>query len=338
MGCKCSPCSVGGEARDWGDDSRGFARRPRRNGDNASPSKRGISGLHLTTINHTCAGCRKQWESKRLGEPRNLRESERLNQTSQIPIRRGAFNVVAESDDWIVVEKPPFMEAHPSKPNGRPTLWDGLRQLLAYEVVNGGQVSIINRLDRETSGLTLAAKHRDAARFFCKEMEARRIMKEYLALVWGWPERDEFEVDAAILRHGDRQPSRIHLKQMVHPEGARAVTRFHVERRFTKSTTAGERFAIVRAFPQTGRMHQIRVHLAHAGHSVVGDKIYGPDEGCYLEFIQTGWTAALATRLLLPRHALHSTALAVPSAGLAWESPLPADIREWTNDEMPDQA
>lgn len=260
-----------------------------------------------------------------------LREGELLDEASQFPIRRPAFNIVAESDDWIVVDKPPFMEAHPSKPNGRPTLWDGLRGLLAYEIVNGGQVSIINRLDRETSGLTLVAKKREAARNFCMEMEARRIGKEYLAVVWGWPERDDFEVDAAILRQGERQPSRIYLKQMAHPEGARAVTRFRVERRFEKSTPTGERFAIVRAFPQTGRMHQIRVHLAHAGHPVLGDKIYGPDESCYLEFIKTGWTPALASRLLLARHALHSTALAVPSMGLAWASPLPPDIVDFTD-------
>ena len=59
--------------------------------------------------------------------------------------------MIAESADWLVADKPPFLEAHPSKPNGRQTLWDGLRALLAYELVNGGQVSIINRLDRETS-------------------------------------------------------------------------------------------------------------------------------------------------------------------------------------------
>jgi 23S rRNA pseudouridine1911/1915/1917 synthase len=232
-----------------------------------------------------------------------------------------------------VVEKPPFLEVHPSKPNGRKTLWDGLRALLAYEIINGGQVSIINRLDRETSGLTLVAKHRDAARSFCREMESRRIAKEYLALVWGWPAEDAFGVEAPILRQGDRQHSRIYLKQMVHPEGARASTEFRVACRFTRETPDGSRFALVRAFPKTGRMHQIRVHLAHAGYPIVGDKIYGPDEGCYLEFIQTGWTQALASRLLLPRHALHSAALAVPSHGLAWHSPLPPDLATWA--ELP---
>jgi 23S rRNA pseudouridine1911/1915/1917 synthase len=246
----------------------------------------------------------------------------------------GRLNVVDESPDWIVVEKPPFMEAHPSKPNGRRTLWDELRDLLSYELANGGQVSIINRLDRETSGLTLIAKHRAAARDLGRQMMARQVEKEYLALVWGWPVDDAFEVDAPLLRQGDRQDSRIYLKQCVHADGAQARTHFHVEQRYTGSTTNGDRFSLIRAFPQTGRMHQIRVHLSHAGYPIVGDKLYGPDEGCYLEFIQTGWTPALAGRLLLPRHALHSAALRLPGAGLAWSSPLYPDLAEWAGENL----
>ena len=244
------------------------------------------------------------------------------------------FTVIAEAADWLVVDKPPFLEAHPSKPNGRATLWDGLRALLAFELVNGGQVSIINRLDRETSGLTLIAKNRPTARQFCQLMMARRIEKEYYALVWGWPEADAFTVDAPILRQGDREHSDIHLRQMVHPEGAVARTHFRLEACFNLETTNGYRFALMRAFPETGRMHQIRVHLSHAGHPVVGDKIYGPDPGCYLEFIRTGWTPALAARLLLPRHALHSTAMRLPDVGLGWQSPLAPDLREWAGENL----
>jgi 23S rRNA pseudouridine1911/1915/1917 synthase len=245
------------------------------------------------------------------------------------PAEPHRFTVIDESANWLVVDKPPFLEVHPSKPHGRATLWDGLRALLAYELVNGGQVSIINRLDRETSGLTLVAKNRDTAREFHRQMEARRVEKEYLALVWGWPETEAFTVDAPILRQGKREPSSIYLKQAAHPEGAIARTQFRVESTFTLETSNGSRFALIRALPETGRMHQIRVHLAHAGHPVVGDKIYGPDEGCYLEFIRTGWTPELASRLLLPRHALHSTILRLPDAGLAWESPLAADLAAW---------
>lgn len=250
-------------------------------------------------------------------------------QLSTTPIR-----IIDETADWIVVDKPPFIEAHPSKPNGRATLWDGLRELLSFELANGGQVSLINRLDRETSGLTLVAKTHDSARALHMEMQERQFRKEYLALVWGWPAAEEFEVDAPILRQGEQGPSRIYLKQTVHPAGAVARTAFRVERRFTGTTSNGDRFSLVRAFPETGRMHQIRVHLAHAGFPVVGDKIYGPDEGCYLEFIDTGWTPALAEQLLLPRHALHSTALHLPTRGLSWHSPLATDLTRWVGENL----
>ena len=76
------------------------------------------------------------------------------------------FSIVAEREDFIVVDKPPFLLVHPSKPTGMRTLWGELKHLLAFEIANGGQVSIVNRLDRETSGLVLVAKNSGAARRF----------------------------------------------------------------------------------------------------------------------------------------------------------------------------
>src|SRR3954462_13471920 len=98
------------------------------------------------------------------------------------------FAVVAESDDFIVVDKPPFLLVHPTKPSNARTLWGELKQLLAFEIANGGQVSIVNRLDRETSGLVLVAKNSTTARRFGLLMQEQRIAKEYLAIVWGWPQ------------------------------------------------------------------------------------------------------------------------------------------------------
>jgi 23S rRNA pseudouridine1911/1915/1917 synthase len=239
------------------------------------------------------------------------------------------IRVVAESDDWIVIDKPAHLAAHPSKPDGSFTLWHAVRELLAYELANGGQVSIINRLDRETSGLTLIAKNAAAARRFGMAMERRAIHKEYLALVLGWPEHDLYEIDAPLARLGDFKTSRIWLKQAVHPAGAPARTTVRVEQRFGRETSNGSRFALLRALPETGRMHQIRVHLAHIGHPVVGDKIYGPDESCYLRFIETGWTPALEQQLLLSRHALHSQVLEIPGENLRWTAPLPRDMATW---------
>jgi len=240
------------------------------------------------------------------------------------PASRGArIPIVAESPDWIIIDKPPLLQVHPSKPSDSATMWHLLRDLLVYELVNGGQVSIINRLDRETSGLVLIAKTKPAARHFSMQMERGAIAKQYLALVSGWPAADHFTIDEPLLRQGIHLPSRIYLKQCVHPAGFPSRTTFQVERRFIRNDFP---FAQVRAFPATGRMHQIRVHLAHAGHPVIGDKIYGPSEENYLTFIQTGWTPALAKTLLLPRHALHSAVLEIPGDNLRWQSPLPPDL------------
>jgi 23S rRNA pseudouridine1911/1915/1917 synthase len=239
------------------------------------------------------------------------------------------FPIVDECDDYVVVDKPPFVQAHPSKPSDVRTLWCGLKDLLSYELVNGGQVSLINRLDRETSGLTLVAKTRTAARSLCRQMEQRSISKAYLAIVWGWPTQDRWTVEAPLLRQGSVTISRIYLKQTVHPTGAPARTRFEVIERLGRVEPGTGRYSVVRCLPETGRMHQLRVHLASSGHPIVGDKIYGPDEGCYLEFIETGWTPSLADRLLLPRHALHAAYLRLEETGKEWHSPLPIDLGEF---------
>ena len=238
------------------------------------------------------------------------------------------FEIVAETADYAVVNKPPFLLVHPTKPDGPRTLWGELRQLFAFELANGGQVSIVNRLDRETSGLVLVAKTGAAARQFGLLMQKGRVAKEYLALVWGWPEWDTRLVDAPLLRQGTQETSAIYLKQAIHPAGLPAQTDFRVERRFQRETSGGREFALVRAIPLSGRTHQIRVHLASLGHPLVGDKIYGPNEQWYLRFIETGWTDELARALLLPRHALHSARLAIPGVG-DWRSDLSADLQAW---------
>ena len=237
----------------------------------------------------------------------------------------------------MVVNKPPFLLIHPTKPNGAPTLWKQLRELLAFEIASGGQVSIVNRLDRETSGLVLVAKTAAAARDFGLLMQRHSLRKEYLAIVWGWPEWEHKLVDAPLDRQGKHQDSAIWLKQMIHAAGAPAQTEFFVERRFKIATHArGDRSRsakFIRAIPRTGRTHQIRVHLASLGHPIVGDKIYGPDEQLYLRFIETGWTHELEQKLLLPRHALHSAKLAIEDER-EWTSALPSDLAEFCSGDL----
>jgi len=241
------------------------------------------------------------------------------------------FSILDETEDWIVVDKPAPLQIHPSKPaDAGLTLWDGLRAMLSYEIANGGQVSIINRLDRETSGAVLIAKNAETARRFGKAMMRRQCGKTYLAIVRGWPEWEARTLDAPIRRAGEVMDSPIWVKQMVHAGGAPCVTDFRVLDGFERRVNnAGQRFALIQAKPLTGRMHQIRVHLAHLGYPVVGDKIYGGDESCYLEFVETGWTAALQRKLLLPRQALHSQRLEIEDShgSLAWEAPIARDLR-----------
>lgn len=271
------------------------------------------------------------------------------------------FRIIDETDDYVVVDKPAFLLTHPTKPDQRTTLWKELRELLAFEIANGGQVSIVNRLDRETSGLVLVAKTSTAARRFGLLMQEHRLRKEYLAIVLGWPEWETKIVDAPMDRQGKHQPSVIWLKQMIHPAGAPALTELRVEKCFAKSQVefssltsaepsppsspsgkgsreaaragATDKFALIHAVPKTGRTHQIRVHLASLGYPVVGDKIYGPNEQLYLEFIETGWTPKLERELLLPRHALQSSKLAIENEH-EWTSQLPAELARFVDNSL----
>src|SRR5438309_371471 len=145
------------------------------------------------------------------------------------------FRIIDETDDYIVVDKPAFLLTHPTKPDQRTTLWKELRELLAFEIANGGQVSIVNRLDRETSGLVLVAKTSTSARRFGLLMQRQQLHKEYLAIVWGWPDWQNKTIEAPLDRQGKHRQSAIWLKQMIHPSGAAARTEFLVEQRFTRS-------------------------------------------------------------------------------------------------------
>lgn len=238
------------------------------------------------------------------------------------------FKVVAESAHWIVVDKPAPLIVHPANRKPEPTLLGGLEHLLAYEIANGDKLGIVTRLDRDTSGLVLVAKTTHAARELGWSFERREVDKEYLAIVHGWPLVEDWECAEPILRAGDQGASDIWVRQMVHPMGKPCLSRFTVEARFER---AEGKFSLVRCFPETGRMHQLRVHLSHSGFPILGDKIYTGDGSEYLEWMRHGWTPELAKRLILPRHALHAAALEVPWGGLRmrWQSKPAADLRDF---------
>jgi len=229
------------------------------------------------------------------------------------------FEVLCETEDFIVVNKPAPLLVHPSVPGNPPTLLDGLKDLLAYDIANGARLSIINRLDRETSGIVIVAKNKTTAREFGIAMQQRQITKEYLALVHGTPQEKKFTVEAPILRAGEVGKSKIWVKQIPHPDGKPSITKFELIEKL-------EPFSLLKAIPETGRMHQIRVHSLHVNLPIVGDKIYGINENCYLKFIENGWTKELESELILPRQALHCHRMSLEGIG-KWEAPVPNSFK-----------
>ncbi|VVM07489.1 putative RNA pseudouridine synthase [Methylacidimicrobium cyclopophantes] len=224
--------------------------------------------------------------------------------------------IVFENDDFLVVDKPPFLLSHPTRRNDRPSVLSWLTQER-----NGASFFLANRLDRETSGLVLVGKDAAAASALGRLMEKRLIEKEYLAIVWGRLACDFLRIDAPLGYIGISEGNPVAIRQGIRAEGAPAIT-------VLRSLCSGEEVSLLRAFPKTGRLHQIRVHLSAIRHPVVGDKIYGPDPNCFLQFAAHGWTPELAERLCLNRHALHASRLSFRWQGkeVAVAAPLPPDL------------
>jgi 23S rRNA pseudouridine1911/1915/1917 synthase len=238
--------------------------------------------------------------------------------------------ILAQTADFLVVAKPPDLLSHPTRPDGAPTLLGWLQEQFPGEFV-----ALVNRLDRETSGTVLVARSPEAASRLGAMTMRREIHKYYLALVSGRVEAEHGLIDAPIGRLGLSGENPIWLRRGVIPPGdprgrktAEARTEFW--RVATSGPEAANPISLLRLQAHTGRLHQLRVHLAHIGHPVIGDKIYGPDANLYLKFIAEGWTEEHQRVLRLPRHALHAHELRFPWNGeeLTFIAPLPEDMRE----------
>jgi len=211
------------------------------------------------------------------------------------------LDIIYEDADLLVVNKPAGLVCHPTKDGELSSLIGRARLYL------GAEAHLVNRLDRETSGVTVLAKNSAAAGELGKLWENRGVRKEYIAIVHGAVRADSGTIDLAL---GKDEKSEIAIKDCARPDGAVARTEFFVERRFHR---CDRDFSFVRLLPRTGRKHQIRIHLAAIGHPIVGDKLYGASEDLYLALVQDRLTSRQREELMLPNHALHAD-----SIGFSW--------------------
>lgn len=227
--------------------------------------------------------------------------------------------VIHADDTLVAVDKPAGLPVHSTRKVVKNQLVRWLRDRY------GTSLALAHRIDRETSGIVVATRSPAAARALGRDFARGAVRKEYLAVVHGTtPER--FEVDLAI---GPDPASAVHIKQAAGVAGgAPSRTRFQRE-----TVAASGAFSLVRAFPETGRRHQIRVHLAAAGHPVVGDKLYAAGERHFLNFITRGPTDRMLAALLHPRHLLHAAVLVLDHPGtgavLRLAAPVPPDFADF---------
>jgi 23S rRNA pseudouridine1911/1915/1917 synthase len=230
------------------------------------------------------------------------------------------LSIVYEDEDLIVVDKPAGMVVHPAPGNPDHTLVNALIAHCGESLSGiGGErrPGIVHRLDKDTSGLIVAAKNDATHRALAADFAARRIERTYQAVVWGRPVPREGEIEGAIGRHPiDRKRMAV-----VQRGGKQALTRYRVIR------SLGVAASLVECRLATGRTHQIRVHMAAIGHPLLGDPVYGRQTADRLARLGPPGRKALAG---FHRQALHAASLGFshPRTGLrlSFESPLPNDL------------
>ncbi|HEX8700032.1 MAG TPA: RluA family pseudouridine synthase [Myxococcaceae bacterium] len=223
-------------------------------------------------------------------------------------------------DAWLMVlDKPAGLPIHPTARYQRGTLVSLLRERFGED-----STEPVHRLDRETSGLVVCGRTTEACRVLGKLFISRDVHKEYLAVCEGHPPEDQFVVDAPIAEGTELIRIAVRIDAV---EGKESRTRFQVLQRFTRD---GAPFALLRCYPETGRQHQIRIHLREVGFPLVGDKMYGPDPGYFDRFSRHCLEPEAWVRLRLPRHALHNAHISFPHPGtgerVSFDSPLPGDL------------
>jgi 23S rRNA pseudouridine1911/1915/1917 synthase len=249
-----------------------------------------------------------------------------------------ALSVTYEDDALIVIDKPAGLVVHPAAGHERGTLVNALIAHCGASLSGIGGVKrpgIVHRLDKDTSGLMVAAKtdraHRALAAQFADHGREGALERAYLAVVWGAPSRPHFTIDAPLdrdPRNREKMAVVPHARHEQHGVGRHAVTHVEVLERYP--ATAGPAVAsLVRCTLETGRTHQIRVHMAHLGHPLLGDPTYGAGFRTKASQLSSEARGALAA---LGRQALHAATLGFvhPLTGehLGFESAPPADMAD----------
>jgi 23S rRNA pseudouridine1911/1915/1917 synthase len=265
------------------------------------------------------------------GDGRRLKSSTRVTAGLAFALLKDAepepetplvFGVVFDDGDLLVVDKPAGLPVHPTARYAAHTF-----TALAQARFPGRKVDPAHRIDRETSGLLACGASPEVTKRLKRDFAHGRVAKTYLALAVGAPEVDRFTVDAPLALTG---ASTVRVRMHVDPAGLPSVTDFEVLDR--RRAPDGAPVLLLACRPRTGRQHQIRAHLHHAGLPMVGDKIYGPDEGIFDRFTRRAMTDEDRARLhRLERHALHAWRLELPHPltrePVRLEAPLPEDLR-----------
>lgn len=237
------------------------------------------------------------------------------------------YRTIFEDGKLLIIDKPANLPVHPAGRYFFNTLLVHLRtEGHRRPLPAAREFFLVHRIDKETSGVLVLTTDRDLCTEITRQFAERKTEKRYLAIVRGVPE-DEFTVDAAMRR---ARESVIEVRMEVAPEsdgGAPALTEF---RRLSTHENRYGTFSVVECFPRTGRQHQIRLHLEHAGFPILGDKLYGmPVEEALRYYERKHLSVEAQARLIIPRHALHA-------AMIRFYDPRTKSVREFTSPLPPD--
>lgn len=254
------------------------------------------------------------------------------------------YKVIHEDESLFVIDKPPNLPVHPAGRYYFNTLLVHLKTQGFHDPLRAErEFYLVHRIDKETSGILVLTKDKETCAAMTAQFAERTTRKRYLAVVRGIPSQDQFVVDAPMAR---ALRSKIELKMQIFPHsgpgsegGQSALTAF---RKLEEARGPLGDFSLLECLPKTGRQHQIRLHLEHAGHPIVGDKLYGmPEEEALAFFERETLSAERWARLLHPRHALHAAGLSFrhPLTGreMEFESPLPEDLRAFLDRQQDGQ-